>query len=270
MLSYVGAREVADYLRAKAEVERAPLAGFLVLLLAAALAALAPPARLAWSLGLLAALLVGPPLVKRLLPKRNMSAFRLSLVAYPLNALLLAFVVYLQVAGWDFLPSEDFPLLARILPWSGLIVGGAYGVLQFPHWLRRVTLYGHLARALQHPPPEHHLKEVELFLQETLEGEGASFRSVPTTPKNWSLFLKLDTQVHGLWRVAFAPAFALVVFEDGSGLETVPKGGLKVVADDPKPGEAVALCLIRWNQHLMEGRITPEDCARIQAWNKQA
>lgn len=267
MLSFEGARAVADHLRAKSEVERAPLAGFLILLLGAALAALvAPPANLGWTVGLLGLLLLGPGLLNRVLPGRNLLAYRLSLVVYPLNALLLALIVYLQIAGWEFVPSEDFPNLAKLLPWSGLIAGGAYGILQFPHWMRRVSLYSGLVAAREPLAPDR-VAEVELLLDEMKHGEGATFRSVPTTPRNWSLFLKLDTRIHGLWHVAFAPNYALVMFHDGSGLEAVPKKGLKLVAEDLKPGEENALCLIRWNQHLFEGRISPGDFTRITEWN---
>lgn len=267
MLSFEGARAVADHLRAKTEVERAPLGGFLTLLLVTVLATLvAPPANLGWSLGLLMLLLAGPSLLNRFLPRRNLMGYRLSLVAYPLNALLLALIVYLQIAGWEFVPSDEFPFLAKLLPWSGLIAAGAYGILQFPHWMRRVSLYAEFVKAMTPMAPER-VAEVELLLEEMQRGEGALFRSVPSTPKNWSMFLKLDIRTHGFWRVAFAPNYALVVFEDGSGLEAVPKGGLKLVAEDPKPGESTALCLVRWNAHLFEGRIGPDDFARITEWN---
>lgn len=269
MLTFDEARRTADHLRARTEVERAPLASFLVLLSAAALQAFAAtPASLAWSLGLLLWMVLGPVLVNRLLPGRNLMGFRLALVAYPLNALLLALVVYLQIAGWNFVPFEDLPALTRLLPWSGVVAGVMYAILQAPHWMRRVGLYAELAKALETPVAPEAVAELRLLMDQSEAGEGACFRSVPATPKDWSRFLKLDTQTHGFWRVAFAPLYAVLWFEDGARLEAVPKKGLKLVAEDlPEDGRA-GVCLIRWNTHLLEGRITAEDFRRITAWNQ--
>ncbi len=59
-----------------------------------------------------------------------------------------------------------------------------------------------------------------------------------------------------------------MVFHDGSRMEAVPKGGLKLVTDDPKPGSKTVLCLIRWNSHLFEGRITQDNFLKVKAWNQ--
>lgn len=269
MLTFDEARRTADHLRARTEVARAPMAGFLVLLAAAAVQAfVAKPASLPWSLGMLAGLLLGPPLVNRLLPPRNLVAYRLALVTYPLNALLLALVVFLQIAGWSFTPPEELASLGPMLPWCGAVAGIIYAVLQAPHWMRRVGLYAELVQALSHPVGEDAVAEVNLLMDQALTGEGAAFQSVPATPKNWSRFLRLDTEIHGTWHVAFAPLYALVFFEDKGRLEAVLKGQLKFVSDDVKPGEGTALCLARWNTHLLEGRIAPEDFERISSWNK--
>lgn len=268
MLPFEEARDAADHLRARSEVGRAPLAGFLTLLGAsAAQALLAQPADLRWTVGILGWLVLAPWVINRILPARNLMGYRLALVAYPMNALLLAFVVYLQIEGWHLVPTEDFPVVAKLLPWSGLIAAGAYLVVQGPDWMRRVALYAGLVDVLKAPPAPGAVAELDLLLRETAQGEGAMFRSVPATPLNWSRFVKLDTQRHGYWKVAFSQRYALVAFEDGSQLEAVPKGGLKLVSDDVKPGEATAVCLVRWNKHLLEGRIAHEDFERISSWN---
>lgn len=275
MLTFEDARTAADYVRARTEVEQAPVAGFLALLCVGAVVWLAPhTTNLYWCGGLVAALSILPFVLKRLLPKRNLMAFRLALAAYPVNALLLTFITFMELWRADPFPVEDFPALGLLFPWVGFLVPGVYAVLQFPHWFRRLALYPALVRTLAQAPPIADLGEVSGLIAEavsaepSMEASWAEFKSVPATPSNWKLFLRLDTQEHGVWRVAFAPAYALVLFGNGKLVEAVPKGGLKLVSDDPKPGSKAALCLIRWNAHLMEGRITPENFLKIKAWNK--
>jgi hypothetical protein len=251
------------------------LAGFLALMIVGAVVWLVPHTTNAyWVGGLLAAMFLLPVLLKRMLPRRNLMAFRLALAAYPVNVLLLTFITFMELWRADPFPVADFPALGRLFPWVGFVVPGVYAVLQFPHWVHRLSLYPELVRTLAQIPPVADLGEVSGLIAEavsaepSLEATWAEFRSLPATPSNWRLFLRLDTQEHGVWRVAFAPAYALVLFGDGRLVEAVPKGGLKLVADDPKPGNKAALCLLRWNAHLMEGRITPDNFLKMKAWNK--
>lgn len=275
MLTFEAARPVADHLRSRAEVERAPLAGFAALLIVSALTYAVPhEVDLRWTGGLCFALATLPFLLKRVLPKGNLMAYRMALVAFPVNALLLAFIAFMELWRADPFPILDFPTLGRAFPWIGLVLPGLYAVLQFPHWLRRLGLYPELVRGLAEPPSAVALGEVAGLAAQavssapSMEAAWAEFRTVPATPRNWKLFLRLDLERHGCWRVAFAPDYALVLFEDGSRVEAVPKGGLRLVADDPKPGSKAGLCLLRWNAHLYEGRITPDDFLKIKAWNQ--
>lgn len=275
MLTFEDARAAADHLRARAEVEQAPVAGFLALLgVGAVVWAVPHTTNLIWTGGLVVALSFLPFLLGRVLPKRSLMAYRLALAAYPVNALLLGFITFMELWRADPFPLADFPSVGRLFPYVGLVVPGVYVVLQFPHWIRRLSLYPELVRTLAQTPPVADLGEVSGLIAQSvsagpsMEAAWAEFRSVPATPQNWRLYLRLDTQVHGVWRVAFAPAYALVVFEDGRNVEAVPKGGLKLVADEAKHGSKAALCLMRWNAHLMEGRITPDNFLKIKTWNK--
>jgi hypothetical protein len=252
------------------------LAGCLVLALAAAASwAYRRPEAGWWTPSLLAGLILGPWLLRRLLPARGMAGLRLSILAYPLNILLLAFIAYREFWRLDLPFLEDAPHLSRALEWLAPLIPLVYAYLQLPAWLARIRLFPK-ARALAMLPAEPLVvREVQDLLDATLrgepsaDGEPAAFRTIPATPSNWRLFLKPDLFQHGVWKVGFGAGYALVVFEDGGRVEAVKRGGLRMVAADPEAGAVEVPCLARWNEHLHEGRVDPGSFQRIQVWNAQ-
>lgn len=274
MQSHESARTAADHIRAKAEVRRSQPALLITLLLASTACALGEDqSGWMWIGGLVAGLLLIPLLMKAILPKGNLFTYRLQLVAYFLNAVLLGFIAFLEAGKMPPLDLEDLPPMGWLFPALAMVVPLVYLVQQFPNWRRRLKAYPSLLRDLRDPgDPEaveevRHLAELALAKEASATSPWAEFRTLPAAPGNWKLFLRLDVERHGVWRVVFAQDYALVVAKDGTALEAVPKGGLRIAADDPIPGGKPFLCLVRWNTHLHEGRIREGSLQRIQAWN---
>jgi hypothetical protein len=278
MVNLEDARRAADHLRAKAETERSGPAALLVLLAGAVVAARMPDdAGLLRHGGLLVFLAVGPFLVARMLPKGNLMSFRLSLATYPFSVVLLALIAWLEASRIPPFQMEDVPQVRWLFPALAMAVPVFYAVIQFASWIRRVQLYPEIRRALAAAPPAQALGEVAALVAQAtsteppMDAPWAEFRTVPARPGNWRAFLKLDTEEHGAWRVAFADGWAIVVFKDGRRCEAVLRGGIRVVVDDDaRPGSRHQMCLLRWNAHLNEGRITQGDFQKILAWNTAA
>lgn len=275
MLTFDEARKAADYLRARTEVERTSLAGFASLVLFSALSLAFPhELGLPWFSSFFGGLLLTPWILKALLPKGNRVTYLLSMATYVLNGLLLSHLLYRELWKADpFEVEQEFPQWAWLCPLITVLVPAIYYVLQFTAWKRRLLAWSEMRQILSDPPDPVHLGIAAGMVKKVTgrlmpkEAQWAEFRSIPASPKNWKLFLKLDQERHGAWRVAFAKDFALVVLKDGSQCEAVPVGGLKMAIDDPKPDARQTLCLVRWNQHLKEGRVQPEHYSRIREWN---
>jgi hypothetical protein len=274
MHSHESARIAADCVRAQTEIFRSKPALLITLLLASAASALGEDQTgWEWAAGLAAGLIVLPFALRWALPKGNPTTYRLSIVAYPIHAFLLGFIVFLEASKLPPVNLEDLPRMGWLYPALAMVVPLVYLVHQFPGWRRRLKGYSSVLRALREPGDPAVLEEVRELTQRaiakdaTAKAPWAEFRTVPATPSNWKLFLRLDVERHGLWRVGFAQDYALVVAKDGTGLESVPRGGLRIAADDPIPGGKPFLCLVRWNAHLHEGRIREGSLQRIQAWN---
>lgn len=274
MHSHETARIAADHLRAQAEVQRSRPALLIALLLVAAASALGEDQTgWPWFAGLLAGLVLLPPLLHWALPRGNLVSYRLHLVTYPINAFLLGFIVFLEAGKLPPIDLEELPRMGWFYPAMAMIVPLVYLVQQFPAWRQRLKGYRGVSQALREPGDPAVLEEVRGLAgqasasEATMAAPWAEFRTVPAAPGNWRLFLRLDVERHGPWRVVFAQDYALVVAKDGTGLEAVPKGGLRIAADDPVPGGKPFLCLVRWNTHLHEGRIRDGSLQRIQAWN---
>lgn len=274
MLTFEDAGLAADDLRSRTEVERTHLGGLLTLILAAACSYSFPrKASLPYFLFILLLLVLGPLVLPRVMPKGNLTTYRIAIFAYPIEGLLLGFIAFMEI--WKILPLDvpELPTLNSLLPWFSILMPAFYYVQQFPNWRRRIQRQklheAQLAKTVNQED-EQLLKEL---LQPALERSPnyddpwAEFTTVPATLNNWKLYLQLDSEYHGGWRVAFNGPWALVVFEDGTRVEAVQRGQLKIVADDPQPGRRKALCLIRWNKNLFEGRISHDNFLKIHAWN---
>ena len=274
-LDFPDAQKAVVHARALSDVEHAPLAGFMVLAVCTLLSLCAPEsATWRWSLGVAAVLLVTPILVALLLPRRGLLVYRLSSLLYLLNGLLLAVIGYREISRIAPLLPEEWPALQTGIPWIAPLFSALYYLLQFHGWKERILRLPEVKKALADPPSEPARQEVHTLIagslaHHPLDGiEWAEFRTVPASLRNWRLFLKLDPEVHGPWRVVFGPEYAIVVSREGRRAEAVKRGALKIVAEDPTPGAKTIQCLLRWNSHLHEGRITPEHFSKIQAWNK--
>jgi hypothetical protein len=278
MTNFERARMVADYFRAEAEVRRATLGTLIALLVAAIFAA-----RLwnssswishAW---LLAGLLIGPWLLRALSPKGNLPIFRLELIAFPLNALLMGFIVFMEASRLPSIEMESLPAMRWFFPALSLLVPLGYLLLGFADWWRRLKLTGWIRDTLAVPPVDAYQEGPRGQIEEALAAAPATgdawaqYRTVPASARNLKLFFKLDTARHGFWRVAFGDDFALVVFHDGTGCEAVAPGGISLAVDDaPRPGERERMILVRWNGHFHEGRILRDDLLKIQTWNSRS
>ncbi len=274
MLTYEEAVPATDYLRSRTEVQRAHLGGLLTLVVGAACSYAFPRrASVPWFLFLLLLLALGPLVLPRLLPKGNLLTYRVVLLAYPIEGLLLGFITYMEL--WKVMPLDlpELPTINTVFPWLALLPPIFYYVNQFPNFkrgLRRLKVH---AVQWTHPAPQEHVKELEELLQPALsraptyEDAWATFHTVSATLKNWKLYLQLDAEEHGEWRVAFNGPWALLAFHDGTRVEAVRRGALKLVADDAQPGRRKSLCLLRWNANLFEGRITHDNFLKIRAWN---
>lgn len=278
MINLDRARMVADYLRAQAELRRSSL-GTLVALLVAAFFAARMGGSASWisHAALIAGLLVGPWLLRMLSPKGNLALYRLELAAFPLNALLLGLIVFLEASRLPRIEVEGVPAMRWFFPALSLLVPSGYLLLGFADWLRRLRLTDWIRGILAVPPVDAYLEGPEELIEAALSGAPgtsdpwAQFRTVPASAKNLKLFFKLDTARHGFWRVAFGDDFALVVFHDGTGCEAVAPGGISLAVDDsPRPGERERMILVRWNGHLHEGRILRDDLLKIQTWNSRS
>ena len=274
MHSHESARTAADHLRAKAEVSQSKPALLVTLLLASTACALGEDqSGWVWIGGLVAGLLLLPLLLRAALPTGNLFTYRLGLVGYFLNAFLLGFIAFLEAGKLPPVDLEDLPPMGWLYPALAMIIPLLYLVQQFPGWRRRLKAYPSVLKDLQVAgSPEvieevRHLAGLGLSKEASASSPWAEFRTLPAAPGNWKLFLRLDVERHGLWRVVFAQDYALVMAKDGTALEAVPKGGLRIAADDPIPGGKPFLCLVRWNAHLHEGRIREGSLQRIQAWN---
>ncbi|HET8900378.1 MAG TPA: hypothetical protein VFM84_00450 [Holophagaceae bacterium] len=277
MTSFERAKMVADYLRAQAELHRASLGTLAALLAAATFAARMRESSWISHAALIAGLLAGPWLLRALSPKGNLAVYRLELAAFPLNALLLGLIVFLEASRLPAIEIEGVPAMRWFFPALSLLVPFGYLLLGFADWLRRLRLTGWIRGILAVPPVDAYLEGPEQLIEAALAaapGTGdpwAQFRTVPASAKNLKLFFKLDTARHGFWRVAFGDDYALVVFHDGTGCEAVAPGGISLAVDDaPRPGERERMILVRWNGHLHEGRILRDDLLKIQTWNSRS
>lgn len=276
MLTFEDAVPAADYLRSKTEVQRTHLGGLVTLAIGAICSFCFPrQASIPWFLFLLFLLVLGPLVLPRLMPKGNLTTYRIAILAYPIEGLLLGFIAFMEI--WKILPLDlpELPNVNSVLPWLSVIFPFLYYVSQFPNFKRRLKRLKLHSDQLAHPAPLDQVQQLEELLQPVLgpspryDDPWAEFKTVPATIKNWKLFLQLDAEHHGDWRVAFNGLWALVVFEDGTRMEVVKRGELKIVADDPQPGKRKSLCLIRWNTHLFEGRILHDNFLKIRAWNSR-
>jgi len=275
-LSFQDAEKAVAHARAKRDAEHAPLAGFIALALAALLSFAAPAlATWRWSLAIAMILILVPAPLGRVMPRRGLRSYRFSLLSYPLNGLLLAVVAYREIGRIAPLLPEEWGLLQAVIPWTAPLFAALYYLLQYHGWRDRLFRLTDMKRCLQDVPSDAARSEIEHAFSKPMAAapEGtlppwAEFRTVPATLKNWRLFLKLDPEVHGPWYALFESEYAIVVTRDGRRAEAVKRGGLRIVAEDPSPGARTIQCLLRWNQHLYEGRIAPEHFYRIQAWNK--
>ena len=268
------AQKAVVHARALADVTRTPLAGFCVLAAGLVASLLAPTAATwRWSVGLALALLVTPFLLPRMLPRRGLLAHRISLLLYLVNGLLLAIIAYREISRIAPLLPDEWPALQNGIPWVAPVFAALYYLLQFHAWKERLLRLPEVRKALLEPPTKPVQEEIGALITDVLAAHPAEdtawaeFRTVPASPRNWRLFLKLDSEVHGPWRVVFCPDYAIVVFRDGSRAEAVKRRSLKIVAEDPAPGAKSIQCLLRWNDHLHEGLIAPEHFQRIQSWN---
>lgn len=270
MLEYPDALKAVAFSRATLEVERASIAGCLILLAGTLVSLFLPPdATWRWSLGIAAGLVLFPLPLSWILPRRGLLLFRFSLLFYLLNGVLLAIIGYREISRVAPLLLNVFPVVQVWGPWMAPLFSALYYVLQFHQWKERLLRLPVVREVLSDPPPVEARQQIQGLLAHDSEGKDwAEFRTVPASPKNWRLFLKLDPQIHGFWRVVLTDEFAIVVFNDGSRAEAVKRGSLKIVAEDPSPGARTIQCLVRWNQHLHEGRITLDHFYRIQGWNK--
>ncbi len=276
MLTFEEAVPATDYLRSRTEVQQMHLGGLLTLLIGAACSYAFPrKASVPWFLFLLLLLVLGPLVLPRLMPKGNLITYRIALLAYPIEGLLLGFITYMEL--WKVMPL-DLPMLPTInavFPWFSVLPPLFYYVNQFPGFKRGIQRQNLHAEQLAKPAAEDHVRQLEELLNPALgrspsyEDPWAEFITVPAGLKNWKLYLQLDAEIHGDWRVAFNGPWALVAFRDGMRVEAVQRGQLKIVADDPQPGKRKALCLLRWNANFFEGRITHDNFLKILAWNSQ-
>lgn len=274
MHSHDAVRTAAEHLRAQAEVSRSQPALLITLLLAAAASASGEDqAGWPWAAALAAGVLLLPVVLRLVLPKGNLFTYRLGLAAYPIQGLLIGFIAFLESSKLPPVDLEDLPRLGWLYP--ALAVGAAlvFLVHQFPGWRRRLRGYPETVAALGHPGEPAALEEVRdlagraLAKSASAAAPWAEFRTLPAVPRSGRQFLRLDVEEHRVWRVMFAQDYALVVARDGTGLEVVPKNGLRIAADDPGPGGKPFLCLVRWNAHLHEGRIREGSLQLIQSWN---
>ncbi|MDE3033855.1 MAG: hypothetical protein KGI56_09340 [Acidobacteriota bacterium] len=278
MLNLERARMVADYLRAEAEARRASLGTLLALLVVAAFAARMGEA-CSWPAHacLLAGLVFGPWLLRAIPLRGNLALFRLELVAFPVNGLLLGFIAVMEAGRLPRIQVEGIPAMRWLFPLLSLLLPAGYLLLGLADWVRRLRLAGWIRDTLAVPPVDAYQEEPRALIAAALAAPPArhdpwaQFRTVPASPRNLKLCFKLDTARHGLWRAAFSDDYALVVFHDGTGCEAVPPGGIHLAVDDaPRPGERERMILVRWNAHFHEGRILRDDQLKIQAWNSRS
>lgn len=278
MTSFERAKLVADYLRAEAEVRRASLGTLVALMLLAIFAArLSSGASWTGHASLLVGLVVLPWLLRVLSPKGNQTVFHLELFAFPLNALLLGFIAFMEASRLPRLDLPGVPATRWLFPALSLLVPLSYVFLGLADWVRRLKLNAWIKDTLAVAPVDAYQEEPRRLLADALHAAPtttdawAQFRTVAASARNLKLFFKLDTARHGAWRVAFADDYALVVFHDGTGHEAVAPGGINLAVDDaPRPGDRERMILMRWNNHFHEGRITRDDLLKIQAWNSRS
>ena len=277
MLSLQRARMVADYLRAQAEVRRASLGTLVALVAAAVLAAQAEGASWTFHAWTLAILLAGPWLLRALPIPGNLSLFRLEIIVFPLNVLLLGFIAFLEASRLPRIELEGVPAMRWFFPALSMLLPLGYLLANAADWMRRAKVLASVRDTLAVQPVEAYMEEpLELIREALAAAPGradtwSQFRTVPASARNLKLFLKLDTARHGIWRVAFADDYALVVFHDGTGCEAVAPGGVQLAVDSaPRAGERDRLILVRWNEHFHEGRVLPDDLLKIQAWNSRS
>ena len=278
MLSFDRARLAADYLRARAEVRRASLGTFLALL-AAVLIAWKARGEGAWALhlGAVLAAVAGPWLLRALPVPGSLPVYTLELAAFPLNGLLLGALAWLEGLALPRVEIEGVPWARWLLPGLLALVPLGYLLSGFADWLRRLKQRAWIQDILAVPPINAYLEEPSGLAAAALarpprrDDPWAQFRTVPASARNLRLFFSLDTARHGLWRVAFSDEYALVVFHDGTGCEAVPPGGISLAVDDAaRPGQRERMILVKWNGHLHEGRVLPDDLLKIQAWNSRS
>ncbi|HTL98696.1 MAG TPA: hypothetical protein VL181_07815, partial [Holophagaceae bacterium] len=237
MLSLQRARMVADYLRAKAEVRRASLGTLVALLAASILAARAEAPTWTAHLWILAALVAGPWLLRSLPVRGNLSLFRLEIISFPLNVLLLGFIAFLEASRLPRIEMEGVPAMRWFFPALSMLLPLGYLLANAADWARRLKVLASVRDTLAVQPVEAYMEEPVELMQEALAAvpgradAWSQFRTVPASARNLKLFLKLDTARHGVWRVAFSDEYALVVFQDGTGCEAVAPGGIQLAVD---------------------------------------
>ena len=274
MLTFEEVSLAADDLRSRTEVERTHIGGLITLVIAAAFSYFFPRnATLPYFLFVLLLLVLGPLVLPRVVPKGNLLTYRLAIFAYPIEGLLLGFIAFMEI--WKILPLNvpELPTINAVLPWFSALLPAIYYVQQYPNWKRRIQRQKiHEQQLARFADADHELQLKELLepaldRSPNYDDPWAEFTSVPATPNHWKLYLQLDSEFHGAWRVVFNGPWGLVVFEDGTRVEAVPRGQLKIVADNPQPGKRKALCLVRWNKNLFEGCISHDNFLKIHAWN---
>lgn len=278
MTSFERAQLVADYLRAEAEVRRASLGTLLALIILAIFAArLGPGASWSAHAGLWVGLVILPWLLRVVSPKGTQTIYHLELAAFPLNAILLGFIAFLEASRLPRLDLPGVPAARWLFPALSLLIPAGYVLLGLADWIRRVKQNAWIKDTLAIPPVDAYQEEPRRLLGAALSAAPsttdawAQFRTVPASARNLKLFFKLDTARHGPWRAAFSDDYALLAFHDGTGHEAVAPGGIILAVDDaPRPGERERMILVRWNGHFHEGRITRDDLLKIQAWNSRS
>jgi hypothetical protein len=271
------ASRAAELIWARAEVREARPVGLVVLALLALLSATHPDREdVGWVVLMGGTLLLGPLVLRLLWRRGSLATYRLSLVAFGINTLLLGFLAFMEASKLPPLELEELPTLHGLYPALSLLLPAGYLLAVLPTWARRWRLRGRVQAALQAPVDAEALEKVTAAMaraRTASPGPGddwAEFETVPVQPRAWKRYLRPDFERHGVWRVAFGSDWALVFKKDGSRAEAVPRPGLRTAADDPASGAPRVRCLLRWNAHLHEGRIRWPDLEKIQAWQTGA
>ncbi len=267
------AQAVADLLRARAEVHQSKPVGLVLLgtlsILSLAFRETVGPT---WFAFYASALVLGPFALRQLLPQGTRFTYRLGLLSPFLNTALLAVICALESAKLPPLEFAELPTLHRLILSLALVLPAVYLAAYFPWWIRHWAQRADVTRILDQPVPPDGLDPLESAVNDLLtkapgpEDPAAVFRTVPPNPKDLKRFLRPDFTRHGEWRALLQPDWVLIIAADGTRAEAVARGNLRLVTDDLESQGRHVLCLVRWNQHLHEGRIETAHARKLLAW----